>query len=143
MLTRNFGTSSLHVSALGFGAGHIGDDAVTERDAHALLDRALDLGVTFIDTARGYGLSEERIGRWLPAHRDEVVLSTKVGYGVEGARDWSAAPVTGGVHEALRTLGTDVPDVVFRHSFPPALRGPRGRFRAEGRRATRPWPRAA
>ena len=118
MLTRNFGTSSLQVSALGFGAGHIGFDGVTERDAHALLDRALDLGINFIDTARGYGLSEERIGRWLPAHRDEVVLSTKVGYGVQGARDWSAAAVTGGVDEALRTLGTDVLDVVFLHSCP-------------------------
>lgn len=121
MLTRNFGTSSLQVSALGFGAGHIGYDGVTERDAHALLDRALDLGINFIDTARGYGLSEERIGRWLPAHRDEVVLSTKVGYGVEGARDWSAAAVTGGVDEALRTLDTDVLDVVYLHSCPLAV----------------------
>jgi aryl-alcohol dehydrogenase-like predicted oxidoreductase len=121
MLTRNFGTSSLQVSALGFGAGHIGYDGVTERDAHVLLDRALDLGINFIDTARGYGLSEERIGRWLPAHRDEVVLSTKVGYGVEGAKDWSAAAVTGGVDEALRTLGTDVLDVVFLHSCPLAV----------------------
>lgn len=118
MLKRNFGTSSLQVSALGFGAGHIGGDGVTDRGAHALLDRALDLGVNFIDTARGYGLSEERIGRWLPAHRDEVVLSTKVGYGVEGATDWSATAVTGGVDEALRTLGTDVIDVVFLHSCP-------------------------
>lgn len=121
MLTRNFGTSSLQVSALGFGAGHIGYDGVTERDAHVLLDRALELGINFIDTARGYGLSEARIGRWLPAHRDEVVLSTKVGYGVEGARDWSAAAVTGGVDEALRTLDTDVLDVVFLHSCPLAV----------------------
>lgn len=121
MLTRNFGTSSLQVSALGFGAGHIGYDGVTERDAHVLLDRALELGINFIDTARGYGLSEARIGRWLPARRDEVVLSTKVGYGVEGARDWSAAAVTGGVDEALRTLDTDVLDVVFLHSCPLAV----------------------
>lgn len=118
MLKRNFGTTPLQVSALGFGAGHIGYDGVTEREAHALLDRALDLGINFIDTARGYGLSEERIGRWLPAHRDEVVLSTKVGYGVVGATDWSAAAVTGGVDEALQTLGTDVIDVVFLHSCP-------------------------
>ncbi|WP_346925600.1 aldo/keto reductase [uncultured Arthrobacter sp.] len=121
MLTRNFGTTSLQVSALGFGAGHIGHDGVTERDAYALLDRALELGINFIDTARGYGLSEERIGRWLPSHRDEVVLSTKVGYGVEGAGDWSEAAVTGGVDEALRTLGADVLDVVFLHSCPLAV----------------------
>ncbi|MET3951625.1 aldo/keto reductase [Arthrobacter sp. UYEF36] len=118
MLKRNFGTTPLQVSALGFGAGHIGYDGVTEGEAHALLDRALDLGINFIDTARGYGLSEERIGRWLPAHRDEVVLSTKVGYGVVGATDWSAAAVTCGVDEALQTLGTDVIDVVFLHSCP-------------------------
>ena len=40
MLKRNFGSSSLQVSALGFGAGHIGYDGVTERQAHELLDRA-------------------------------------------------------------------------------------------------------
>jgi aryl-alcohol dehydrogenase-like predicted oxidoreductase len=76
------------------------------------------LGITFIDTARGYGLSEQRIGSWLPAHREDVVLSTKVGYGVEGAADWSAAAVERGVDEALATLGTDVIDVVFLHSCP-------------------------
>ena len=121
MLQRNFGDSALTVSALGFGAGHIGYDDVSEREAHGLLDRALDLGVTFIDTARGYGLSEERIGTWLSdlgGQRDAVVLSTKVGYDVDGADDWSAAAVTGGVDEALRKLGTDVIDVVFLHSCP-------------------------
>ena len=116
MLKRNFGLSPLQVSALGFGAGHIGYDGVSERQAHELLDRALELGITFIDTARGYGLSEQRIGSWLPSHRDDVVLSTKVGYGVEGAADWSAAAVERGVDEALATLGTDVIDVVFLHS---------------------------
>lgn len=121
MLQRNFGNSSLSVSALGFGAGHIGYDDVSEREAHGLLDRALDLGVTFIDTARGYGLSEERIGSWLSdlgGQRDAVVLSTKVGYDVDGAEDWSAAAVTGGVDDALRKLGTEVIDVVFLHSCP-------------------------
>lgn len=118
MLKRNFGSSPLQVSALGFGAGHIGHEDVTEHQAHALLDRALELGINFIDTARGYGLSEERIGSWLPAHRNDVVLSTKVGYGVEGVTDWSATAVTRGVDEALATLGTDTIDVVFLHSCP-------------------------
>lgn len=121
MLQRNFGLSSLQVSALGFGAGHIGYDGVSQRQAHELLDRALELGITFIDTARGYGLSEIRIGSWLPAHRGDVVLSTKVGYDVEGATNWSAAAVTRGVDEALATLGTDVIDVVFLHSCPLAV----------------------
>ena len=121
MEKRNFGTSSHLVSVLGFGAGHIGYDGVTERQAHDLLSRALDLGINFIDTARGYGLSEERIGSWLPSHREAVVLSTKVGYGVEGVEDWSAAAVTRGVDEALGKLQTDVIDVVFLHSCPLAV----------------------
>jgi aryl-alcohol dehydrogenase-like predicted oxidoreductase len=116
MLKRSFSPTLPPVSALGFGAGHIGYDDVGEREAHVLLDRAVDLGVNFIDTARGYGLSEERIGSWLPGRRDEVVLSTKVGYGVDGVDDWSAAAVVGGVDQALRKLGTDVLDVVFLHS---------------------------
>ncbi|MCZ2405065.1 aldo/keto reductase [Paenarthrobacter sp. Z7-10] len=116
MLQRQIGDSSLTVSALGFGAGHIGGPDLDERAAHALLDRVLDLGITFIDTARGYGASEERIGKWLPRHRGSVVLSTKVGYDVPGEEDWTAGAVRGGVEQALRVLKTDVIDVVFLHS---------------------------
>jgi aryl-alcohol dehydrogenase-like predicted oxidoreductase len=53
--------------------------------------------VRLIDTARGYGSSEERIGRHLGARRDDVVVVTKLGYDVEGAEDWAAAAVTRGV----------------------------------------------
>lgn len=116
MEQRPLGETGLTISALGFGAGHIGSNGQSEQDAFRVLDAALDLGINFIDTARGYGRSEEHIGRWLPAHRDEVLISTKVGYDVEGEVDWSAGAVTGGVDRALKTLRTDVLDVVFLHS---------------------------
>ena len=116
MLQRPFGTSGLSVSALGFGAGHIDSHQLRDAEAYALLDHALDLGVTFFDTARGYGASEQRLGRWLTGRRDRVVLSTKVGYDIPGRPDWSAGAVTDGVDRALRVLGTDLLDVVFLHS---------------------------
>ncbi|MGA8210574.1 MAG: aldo/keto reductase [Nocardioidaceae bacterium] len=116
MLQRPFGATALTVSAVGFGAGHIGEPDHDDGAAGRLLHAALDAGITFVDTARGYGLSEERIGRHLARRRDEFVLSTKVGYDVPGEQDWTAAAVRGGVERALRVLATDVLDVVFLHS---------------------------
>ena len=116
MEQRPFGRTGLRVSALGLGAGHIGRPDQTTRDAVRVLDAALNLGINFVDTARGYEQSEERIGRWLGAHRGEIVISTKVGYDVAGEDDWSRGAVIGGVDQALRTLRTDVLDVVFLHS---------------------------
>src|SRR5262245_30575932 len=101
METRPFGLTGLAVSALGLGAGSLGDPRLSDSDAERLIDAALDLGVTLIDTARSYGASEERIGRALRGQRRRAVLSTKVGYGVEGARDWTAEAVSRGIDEAL------------------------------------------
>ena len=106
------------VSLVGLGAAQVGADAVTEEDAERLLNTALDLGVNLIDTARGYGLSEERVGRHIAHRRAEYLLSTKVGYGVEGHEDWTGPCVTAGVERALRVLKTDVLDVVHLHSCP-------------------------
>jgi aryl-alcohol dehydrogenase-like predicted oxidoreductase len=117
-LTRTYGTSGLAVSLLGFGAGHIGGPEVTEKECAALLYGLLDAGVTLIDTARGYGLSEERIGRHLAARRAAFTLSTKVGYGVEGQQDWTHACVAAGIDRALKTLRTDHLDIVHLHSCP-------------------------
>ena len=77
---RPFGATGLAVPPLGFGAGPVGDGALDEAEAGRLLNGALDLGLTFVDTAPGYGLSEERIGRFLSHRRSEFVLSTKLGY---------------------------------------------------------------
>ncbi len=116
MRKRKFGRSGFCVSPLGFGAGQIGDDSLSEREAETLLHSLLDQGINLIDTARGYGLSEERIGKYLAHRRDEFILSTKVGYGIEGTEDWTYDCIIKGVDTARRQLRTGVIDVVHLHS---------------------------
>jgi aryl-alcohol dehydrogenase-like predicted oxidoreductase len=118
MEQRTFGNTGLKVSALGFGAGHIGSEEFSEKETEALLNKVLDSGITLIDTARAYGLSEERIGRCLGRRRKEFVLSTKVGYGISGYKDWTYECVRAGIDEALRLLRTDYIDIVHLHSCP-------------------------
>jgi aryl-alcohol dehydrogenase-like predicted oxidoreductase len=113
---RSFGETGLMVSALGLGAGQIGEAWIDEATAARVLDAALDAGVRLIDTARGYGTSEERIGRHPVARRDDVVVVTKLGYDVDGVEDWTAAAVTSGVERALRRLRTEALDVALLHS---------------------------
>ena len=115
---RAFGRSGLAVSALGFGAMHINDERTSEAEAGALLNLVLDLGITLIDTARSYGLSEERIGRHLSHRRQAFVLSTKLGYGVEGVPDWTYDCIVGGVERALRVMRCDWIDIAHLHSCP-------------------------
>jgi aryl-alcohol dehydrogenase-like predicted oxidoreductase len=97
---------------------HINDERTSEPEAGALLNHVLDVGINLIDTARGYGLSEERIGRHIAHRRAEFVLSTKVGYGVEGAADWTYDCIVQGVERALRLMKTDWLDIVHLHSCP-------------------------
>jgi aryl-alcohol dehydrogenase-like predicted oxidoreductase len=121
MIHRPFGNTGLEVSALGLGAGSLGEDSVSEELASELLNRALDAGVSFIDTARSYGSAEERIGRHVSHRRDEMVLSTKGGYGVDGVADWTAQAITLGIERALVTMKTDRIDVFHLHSCPAAV----------------------
>jgi aryl-alcohol dehydrogenase-like predicted oxidoreductase len=126
---RPLGKTGLVVPPLGFGAFKIGrnqgikyaqgyelpDDAVVER----LLNGALDLGCTLIDTAPAYGLSEERIGRAIGHRRSEFVLSTKVGETFVDGRstfDFIRAGVETSLQRSLDRLRTDMLDVVFVHS---------------------------
>lgn len=115
---RPFGNTGLSVSALGLGAGRIGGDDVSDAQADALLGAALDAGVTLVDTARSYGHSEARLGRFLAGRRERIVVSTKGGYGIPGVPDWTAACITAGVDAALGRLGTDHVDVFLLHSCP-------------------------
>lgn len=118
MLKRPYGRSGLSVPILGFGAMQVGDPALEEARVARLLHHVLDAGLALLDTARSYGLAEERIGRILQGRRDEFVLSTKVGYGVAGVPDWTYDCVVAGVDAARDRLRTDVIDVVHLHSCP-------------------------
>jgi aryl-alcohol dehydrogenase-like predicted oxidoreductase len=115
-MQRAFGKQGFTVPALGLGAGHIGDPALDDRQVDALLGQALDMGVTLIDTAPSYGLSEERIGRHLAHRRADCILSTKVGYGIPSHEDWTYGSVAAGIDAALQRLRTDYLDIVHLHS---------------------------
>ncbi len=113
-----FGETGLTVSRLGLGLGAVGDARVSEREAEALLRGALDLGVRFFDAAPSYGAAEERVGRYLARRKDGFVLSTKGGYGAEGAADWTGAAIIRGVDQALARMRLETIDVFHLHSCP-------------------------
>lgn len=96
----------------------IGDETISEIEVESILNTVLDTGINLIDTARGYGISEKRIGRHLYHRRDEFVLSTKVGYGIDGYTDWTYDCIIAGIEEALQKLQTDYIDIVHLHSCP-------------------------
>ena len=129
MPQRSLGRTGLMTSPLGFGAFKIGRnqkikypqpyDLPGEPEVTRLLNGILDLGVTLIDTAPAYGLSEERIGNVIAHRRREFVLSTKVGETFENGSstyDFSAAAIRQSIERSLRRLRTDVLDLVFLHS---------------------------
>jgi aryl-alcohol dehydrogenase-like predicted oxidoreductase len=116
MERRSLGLTGLTVSSVGLGAGRIGDEESSQALADRLVRGAIDAGVCLFDTARSYGLSEERLGRALAGRREGIVLSTKVGYGVPGIPDWTGPCVSAGVEAALARLRTDRLDVVHLHS---------------------------
>jgi aryl-alcohol dehydrogenase-like predicted oxidoreductase len=115
---RKFGKNNFEVSVLGFGAGHIGSNNLSDSEAGRLLNFALDNGVNLFDTARGYGLSEERIGRFLSHRRNEFILSTKVGYDIPGYKNWTYDIIIAGIDAALKKLRTEYIDIVHLHSCP-------------------------
>ena len=121
MEARALGRTGLRVSALGLGAGRMGDADLDQAAVDRLVGRALDLGVALFDTARSYGASEERLGRALGGRRDAAVLSTKVGYGVAGVPDWTGESIRRGLDEALAKLRTDRVDLLHLHSCPPEV----------------------
>ncbi len=118
MIRHALGETGLEVSVLGFGAGHIGSLDMSEDHAGWILNAAVDQGINLFDTARGYGLSEERIGRHLSWRRHEIIISSKGGYGVEGVTDWTAAVIHQGIDQALQRLKTDYLDIFHLHSCP-------------------------
>ncbi|MCI1746735.1 MAG: aldo/keto reductase [Acidipropionibacterium sp.] len=127
----HLGRSGLLVSAVGLGCMNFGD-ATDESEAFGIMDRAVELGVNFFDTAdvyggpqkpdmeKGYGISEEIVGNWLQksGHRDDIVLATKLyqpmGFGPND-RHLSAYHIRRAVEASLRRLQTDHIDVYQMH----------------------------
>ncbi|MFM9964088.1 MAG: aldo/keto reductase [Planctomycetaceae bacterium] len=126
---RPLGQTGLLVTPLGFGAFKIGRnekvkypqpyDLPNESVAERLLNGVLDAGINLIDTAPAYGISEERIGKFLASRRNEFVLSTKVGerfVNGDSSFDFTAPGVRASIAESLKRLRTEVLDIVFVHS---------------------------
>ncbi|MDB5233415.1 MAG: aldo/keto reductase [Hymenobacter sp.] len=130
MKTRQLGRSGLTVSALGLGCMGMSDFYSGQDDAESTrtLHRALDLGVTFFDTADMYGpfKNEELLGRALKGRRDAVVLATKFGIerdpndparrGINGRPEY----VKAACEASLKRLGTDHIDLYYQHRVDPS-----------------------
>jgi len=131
--TRRLGTQGLEVSALGLGCmgmsfaygqpGERNDD-----ESIAVIRRALELGVTFFDTAEAYGpyANEELLARALEGRRDDVVVATKFGFrfddkGAIAGVNSRPEHVREAVEGSLRRLQTDRIDLLYQHRVDPAV----------------------
>jgi aryl-alcohol dehydrogenase-like predicted oxidoreductase len=123
METRNLGADGPHVTVVGLGTNNFGG-RIDYEQSKAVIDAALDAGITLIDTADIYtqGTSEEFIGRALEGRRDRVLIATKFGKErdenpseARGSRDYIRWAVEG----SLRRLRTDVIDVYQMHEPDP------------------------
>lgn len=130
---RQLGRTGLMVSEIGLGALEIGRDwgirigedygRPDEKDAIRVLNVALDAGITLIDTAPAYKLSEERIGKAISHRRREYVLATKVGERLndddpQSIYDYSYDATLAFIEQSLRRMRTDVIDLIQIHSAP-------------------------
>lgn len=132
MDVRPLGPAPFAVSAAGLGCNNFGrPDTATfsQEGTDAVVDAALDAGITFFDTAdiygAEYGLSETRLGAALAGRRDGAVIATKFGHTgapspLEGARG-SRAYIRAAVEGSLRRLGTDRIDLYQQHTPDPAV----------------------
>jgi len=108
MMKKRLGKTGLKVSIVGFGAIKL--PLLDEESSTRLLNRALDLGINFFDTARIYGDSEQKIGKALSERRDEFYISTK-----SGAR--AAKGMEKDIQTSLKNLHTDHIDLYMCHSL--------------------------
>ncbi len=128
---RQLGRTGLEVTALGYGAMELRGAPrardITEAQAETILNKVLDAGINYIDTSIDYGLSEERIGRYIAHRRSEYYLASKCGClvgapptprGQRNAHVFTRDNVVAGVEQSLARMKTDYLDVVQFHSSP-------------------------
>jgi aryl-alcohol dehydrogenase-like predicted oxidoreductase len=128
---RQLGRTGLEVTALGYGAMELRGAPrardITEAQAEIILNKVLDAGINYIDTSIDYGLSEERIGRYISHRRSEYYLASKCGClvgappaprGQRNAHVFTRENVVAGVEQSLERMKTDHLDVVQFHSSP-------------------------
>lgn len=131
--TRELGRTGLQVTTLGYGAmelrGNPRGRDISEEQSERILNAVLDSGINYIDTSVDYGLSEERIGRYIANRRDEYYLASKCAcWALPGEPPpapngrsphvFTAENVRAGVEQSLRRMNTDYLDVVQFHSSP-------------------------
>lgn len=117
MPTQELGETGLTVSIVGLGTGPLGYLATPPERVESLLDRALDLGVSLIDTAACYRQAEAVLGSALEGRRDEFVIVSKCGHAADGldAAEWSEELVRASVERSLARLRTDRIDLMLLH----------------------------
>ena len=126
---RTLGRQGLEVSALGLGCMGMSQSygAFDDEESIATLHRAIELGVTFFDTAEVYGpfTNEELLGRGLKGRRQNVVIATKFGMRIENGKMAGVNSRPDHVREAvegsLRRLDTDVIDLLYQHRVDPSV----------------------
>jgi aryl-alcohol dehydrogenase-like predicted oxidoreductase len=128
VIKRTLGSSGLEVSAIGLGCmglSHGYGPAVSEEDGIALIRAAVELGITFFDTAQVYGpfTNEELVGKALAPVRDQVVIATKFGFSFDGSSstglDSRPEHIKATVEDSLRRLGVETIDLLYQHRVDP------------------------
>lgn len=127
MATTQLGSTGLQVSRVCLGTMNLGS-RLDEPASVKLLDRAFDLGITFLDVGNIYpqppapetwGRTEEIVGRWLPGRRDEVVIATKCGFQIgpgPNDRGGSRKHVIEACEASLCRLNVDAIDLLYLHT---------------------------
>jgi len=132
LTTRTLGTQGLVVSALGLGCmgmsqAYGAPEERDERESIATVHRAIELGVTFFDTAEVYGplANEELLARALEGKREQVLIATKFGFTFDasGVTGLNSRPkhVREAVEGSLRRLRTDHIDLLYQHRVDPSV----------------------